>query len=81
MEHFPEEDLVGYDLIRTFAYLPDRSNGSLDGVITIPNIPLFSAGTMMKDADPITLMGFQAAIRALDTPMFKEVTVQELIWG
>ena len=76
-----EADLVSYDLTRSYEYLPDLSDGSLESVITVPNIPLFSAGTLMKDADAMTLMGFQAAIQSIDTPMFKDVTVKELIWG
>lgn len=45
-------------------------------VVTVPNVPLFSAGFMMRDADPVTLMGFKAATGGMDAPMFQTKSVQ-----
>ena len=77
---------VSYDLFKEYYFLPDRNarNPEKD-ILKIPNIPLFSAGSSMKDAGYFTLMGFKASINAMigneGTSLFIEKSVKDIIWG
>ena len=83
--HF-SDGTVSYDLFKDYHFLPEHSaNLPQNDEIVIPNIPLFSAGSSMKDAGYFTLMGFKAATSGMltenDTQIFVKRTVQEIVWG
>jgi scavenger receptor class B protein 1 len=77
---------VSYELVKQYNFVPDKSvNLPENDLITMPNIPLFAAGSSMKDANYFTLAGFKAAINMLGEdkaqPIFVRKTVQEVLWG
>ena len=78
VEHAPDDDAVSYDMVKRYRFMPELTDGDLDeDVVTVPNIPLFSAGFMMRDADPMTLMGFRMAIDPLNTTMFQVLSIRQ----
>lgn len=77
---------ISFDLVKTYYPFPEESVGSPEeDWITMPNIPLFSAGSSMKDAGYLTLMGFKAAINMKlggePLPVFVRKSVKDIIWG
>lgn len=77
---------MSYDLFKEYHYLPEKSKGNAyNDIITTPNIPLFAAGSSMKDAGYFSLMGFKATINSMidskSLTAFVRRSVDELMWG
>ena len=73
-------------IFKEYYFLPDlNERNPMEDVVKIPNLPLFSAGSSMKDAGYFTLMGFKASINAMlgteGQDLFIEKPVNDIIWG
>ena len=73
-------------MVKRFDFLPEQTVGDpLTDIVVIPNIPLFAAGASMKDANSMTLWGFESALKTMtredSTRLFLKKTVQEALWG
>ena len=82
---FHPDDTVSYDLNKTYHFMSELSSGRPDkDVVILPNIPLFSAGYVMEDADSISLSGFRAAVSSVagvNLPLFVQRNVSDVLWG
>lgn len=83
---FDSQGQVSYDLFKEYHYSAEKSKGNaMEDLIFTPNIPMFAAGSSMKDANYFSLMGFKATINAMigneKLPVFVQKSVHELIWG
>ena len=77
---------VSYDLFKEYYHLPEKSKGNVfEDSIIIPNIPLFAAGSSMKDAGYFTLMGFKATMSTMlgdeALHLFVKKTTNDILWG
>jgi len=74
---------VKFRMKRSYFYRPDLSSGSLDDIVTIPNVPMFGMLNKMRNTGPEVLSSANSYLGTL-TPIqnvFESKTVQEITWG
>jgi len=76
-----KNETVTYRQIRTWHFLPERSNGSLDDEVTILNSVAASLGPMIKQkVSPIWLPGINMFLNIIKERLFVTKTVREIIF-
>ncbi|KAF6210735.1 hypothetical protein GE061_013845 [Apolygus lucorum] len=78
---FDGNDFLTYTENRTHTFLPERSNGTLNDTIIVPNLVYISAVSMMRNEGMLKQMSTSALITGLRTELFQEVTAKQIILG
>uniref|UniRef100_A0A0A9WQC9 Platelet glycoprotein 4 n=2 Tax=Lygus hesperus TaxID=30085 RepID=A0A0A9WQC9_LYGHE len=78
---FDGKEYLTYTENRTHTFLPERSIGSLNDTLIVPNVVYISAISVLRNERMIKQMSTSAIIRGLRTKLFQKVSVEELILG
>ncbi|KAJ9599080.1 hypothetical protein L9F63_010440, partial [Diploptera punctata] len=80
---FNDNGTVTYQQKSTFDFVPELSGGHLPRQtrITVPNLPLLSAMSVMKDMYILTQLAFLAVAKTLETRQFVHLTAHDFFWG
>lgn len=76
-----DDNLIEYNQVKSFKFLPSESNGKLRDQVTVPNIPMIAALNAMKDGSPILRRSIGAILEVLDQDKFESLTVRKLLFG
>lgn len=74
---------VKFRMKRTYFFRPDLTTGSLDDVVTLPNVPMFAMLNKMRNTGPEVLASANIFLETIKPPqnVFEARTVQEITWG
>jgi len=78
-----KEEKVGFRMKKTYFFRPDLTKGSLEDVITTPNVPMFASINKMRALGPEYLLGITTFLDSQDPPqnVFEKRTAREITWG
>jgi len=79
-----DEEKVGFRMKKTYFFREDLTNGSLDDVVTTPNVPMFASINKMRALGPEYLLGITTFLDLQEDPpqnVFEQRTVREITWG
>ncbi|XP_031627454.1 protein croquemort-like isoform X2 [Contarinia nasturtii] len=76
----PENDTVSFDQIRTWHYIQNMSNGSLDDEVTNVNVIAASAAFSLRHSNAIIKMGANAIMDVMKVKLTVTKTVRELLF-
>ncbi len=76
-----EDNTISYSIRKVYTFLPEKSIGGQDDVITTANIPAVSAYYQMRDANFFTALGLNMVVESLEYKPWVRRTVGELSWG
>ncbi|CAG0879910.1 unnamed protein product [Cyprideis torosa] len=73
---------VYWQIGKTVTFSPSLSNGSQYDVVVTPSLPVVAAMDKLRGMNPVVKLAFEGLLdRILDTGLFAEHTVKELLWG
>ncbi|CAL1267903.1 unnamed protein product [Larinioides sclopetarius] len=76
-----ENGTVSYKQIRRWYYQPDRTNGSLDDIVTTLNVPMVAAATRGKQMnEDMVFFALDEIFSQLNCSWFVQKTVRELLF-
>ncbi|XP_075219275.1 epithelial membrane protein isoform X2 [Lycorma delicatula] len=78
---FNDNGTVTFQQQKIFRFDPDRSVGSEDDMVVVPNIPMLSATSQSKHAARFLRLAMASIMDILKIKPFVEVTVGQLLWG
>jgi len=78
-----ENTEVKFRMKRTYFFRSDLTMGSLDDVVTLPNVPMFAMMNKMRNTGPDVLFSANLYLATIEPPqnVFESRTVQEITWG
>ncbi|XP_076618652.1 epithelial membrane protein isoform X1 [Colletes latitarsis] len=78
---FNENDTVSYKVKKRFAFSPEKSIGSEEDLVVVPNVPMLSATSQSKHAARFLRLAMASIMDILRIKPFVEVSVGQLLWG
>lgn len=72
---------ITFNQRKVFEFDPDLSNGDIDDMVVVPNIPMLSATSQSKHAARFLRLAMASIMDILKIKPFVEVTVGQLLWG
>jgi len=78
-----ENQQVRFRMKKTYFYRPDLTVGSLDDVVTLPNVPLLAMFNKMRKTGPDVLFSANFYVDTLEPPqsIFESRKVEDVTWG
>jgi len=76
-----DDNIIEYDQLRYFKFLPKSSNGKLKDTVTVPNIPMITALNAMKDGSDFLKRSIGGVLNVLEQNTFETLTVRKLLFG
>jgi len=76
-----DDNIIEYDQLRYFKFLPKFSNGKLKDEVTVPNIPMIAALNAMKDGSAFLRRSIGGVLDVLEQKTFETLTVRKLLFG
>ncbi|XP_068099973.1 scavenger receptor class B member 1 isoform X2 [Hyperolius riggenbachi] len=78
---FHENGTVSFVELRTFWFEPEKSVGSEDDYVVVPNVLVLSSSVMVKDSNFAIKWLFSRTLATFNQEPFMNRTVKEILWG
>jgi len=78
-----DDKQVKFRMKRTYFFRPDLTTGSLDDLVTLPNVPMFAMMNKMRATGPDVLASANIFLSTIEPPqkVFETQTVRDITWG
>merc|ERR1711935_54489 len=76
-----DDNIIEYDQLRYFKFLPNLSEGKLRDEVTVPNIPMIAALDATKDGSDLIKRSIGGVLDVLEQTPFEKLTVRKLLFG
>ncbi|GLH03174.1 Protein croquemort [Gryllus bimaculatus] len=78
---FHDNGTITYQNRRSYEFVPEETNGTLDDVIVTVNVPLMTTNYMMRKTNYFQRLPMAAGLRLLSPEPLHARTVREIFWG
>ncbi|XP_076643029.1 epithelial membrane protein isoform X2 [Halictus rubicundus] len=78
---FNDNDTVSYKVKKRFVFSPEKSVGSEEDMVVVPNVPMLSATSQSKHAARFLRLAMASIMDILQIKPFVEVSIGQLLWG
>ncbi|KAG5877695.1 hypothetical protein JTB14_018168 [Gonioctena quinquepunctata] len=78
---FIDEERISYQEKRSYKFLPNLSMGKQLDQVTVPNIPLISGSSIMKEQHIMARLAFSVTLKALDLHPFINLPADDFLLG
>ncbi|XP_066991111.1 scavenger receptor class B member 1 [Anabrus simplex] len=78
---FNKNSTISFQESRSYEFVPEKSIGSELDEVVVPNIPLISAVSTMKDQFYLVKLSLAALLNTIQAKPFVTVNIKDLLWG
>ncbi|KAK7866499.1 hypothetical protein R5R35_014362 [Gryllus longicercus] len=78
---FHDNGTITYQNRRSYEFVPEETNGTLDDVIVTVNVPLMTTNYMMRKTNYFQRLPMAAGLRLMAPEPLHARTVREIFWG